>query len=108
MATAPVKSYRRRDRIFAAEAAVLLLAQLGAWLIVFYLGYALLFWPFVPDITDALITAGPGLWGIGGVGSAEGAGAGPRTLQDRSALSGTITITLPLPYLPTVYRAVRE
>ena len=66
IATAPVKSYRRRDQILAAEAAVLLLAQLGAWLIVFYLGYALLFWPFVPDITDALITAGPGLWGIGG------------------------------------------
>ena len=78
IATAPVKSYRRRDRIFAAEAAVLLLAQLGAWLIVFYLGYALLFWPFVPDITDALMTAGPGLWGIGGIGSAEVTGAGPR------------------------------
>jgi hypothetical protein len=102
---APVKSYRRRDRIFAAEAAVLLLAQLGAWLIVFYLGYALLFWPFVPDITDALITAGPGLWGIGGVGSAEVTGAGPRIIQDLSALSGIITITLQISYLPTLYGA---
>ena len=36
IATAPIKSYRRRDRVFAAEAAVLLLAQLAAWLIVFY------------------------------------------------------------------------
>jgi hypothetical protein len=103
IATAPVKSYRRRDRIFAAEAAVLLLAQLGAWLIVFYLGYALLFWPFVPDITDALVTAGPGLWGIGGVGSAEVTGAGPRIIQDLSALSGIITITLQISYLPTLY-----
>ena len=103
IATAPVKSYRRRDRIFAAEAAVLLLAQLAAWLIVFYLGYALLFWPFVPDITDALITAGPGLWGIGGVGSAEVTGAGPRIIQDLSALSGIITITLQISYLPTLY-----
>ena len=101
--TAPVKSYRRRDRIFAAEAAVLLLAQLGAWLLVFYLGYALLFWPFVPDITDALITAGPGLWGIGGIGSAEVTGAGPRIIQDLSALSGIITITLQISYLPTLY-----
>jgi hypothetical protein len=102
---APVKSYRRRDRIFAAEAAVLLLAQLAAWLIVFYLGYALLFWPFVPDITDALITAGPGLWGIGGIGSAEVTGAGPRIIQDLSALSGIITITLQISYLPTLYGA---
>ena len=103
IATAPVKSYRRRDQILAAEAAVLLLAQLGAWLIVFYLGYALLFWPFVPDITDALVTAGPGLWGIGGIGSAEVSGAGPRVIQDLSALSGIITITLQISYLPTLY-----
>jgi hypothetical protein len=105
IATAPVKSYRRRDQILAAEAAVLLLAQLGAWLLVFYLGYALLFWPFVPDITAALITAGPGLWGIGGIGSAEVTGAGPRVIQDLSALSGIITITLQISYLPTLYGA---
>jgi len=105
MATAPIKSYRRRDRMFAAEAAVLLLAQLAAWLIVFYIGYALLFWPFVPDITAALITAGPGLWGIGGIGSAEVAGAGPRIIQDLSALSGIITITLQISYLPALYGA---
>jgi hypothetical protein len=105
MATAPIKSYRRRDRVFAAEAAVLLLAQLAAWLIVFYIGYALLFWPFVPDITAALITAGPGLWGIGGIGSAEVAGAGPRIIQDLSALSGIITITLQISYLPALYGA---
>jgi hypothetical protein len=105
MATAPVKSYRRRDQVLAAEAAVLLLAQLAAWLIVFYLGYALLFWPFVPDITDAMITAGPGLWGIGGLGSADVAGAGPRVIQDLSALSGIITITLQISYLPALYGA---
>jgi len=105
MATAPIKSYRRRDRVLAAEAAVLLLAQLAAWLIVFYIGYALLFWPFVPDITAALITAGPGLWGIGGIGSAEVAGAGPRIIQDLSALSGIITITLQISYLPALYGA---
>jgi len=104
-ATAPIRSYRRRDRVLAAEAAVLLLAQLAAWLIVFYLGYALLFWPFVPDITTALITAGPGLWGIGGIGSAEVAGAGPRIIQDLSALSGIITITLQISYLPALYGA---
>ena len=105
MATAPIKSYRRRDRMFAAEAAVLLLAQLAAWLIVFYIGYALLFWPFVPDITAALITAGPGLWGIGGIGSTEVTGAGPRIIQDLSALSGIITITLQISYLPALYGA---
>lgn len=108
VATAPVKSYRRRDQVLAAEAAVLLLAQLGAWLVVFYVGYALLFWPFVPDLTDAMVTAGPGLWGIGGIGSAEVTGAGPRLIQDLSALSGIITITLQISYLPTLYGAFRD
>lgn len=106
IATAPIRSYRRRDQVLAAEAAVLLLAQLAAWLITFYLGYALLFWPFVPDITDALVIAGPGLWGIGGEGSLEVVtGAGPRAIQDLSALSGIITITLLISYLPALYGA---
>jgi hypothetical protein len=106
--TAPIRSYRRRDKVLAGEAAVLLLAQLAAWLVVFYVGYALLFWPFVPDLTDAMVTAGPGLWGIGGIGSAEVTGAGPRLIQDLSALSGIITITLQISYLPTLYGAFRE
>ena len=41
-------SPERRDRILAAEAATLLICQLLAWLLVAYVGFALLLWPFVP------------------------------------------------------------
>jgi len=42
--TAPVMSYRQRDRILAAEAATLLICQLLAWLAVAYVGFTLLLW----------------------------------------------------------------
>src|SRR5580704_7085148 len=37
---------RRRDQVLATEAAAILLTQLAAWLIVVYVGFALLLWPF--------------------------------------------------------------
>src|ERR1700748_3303038 len=37
--------FRRRDRILATQAAAILLAQLAAWLVVAYVGIALLLWP---------------------------------------------------------------
>jgi hypothetical protein len=82
---------------------VLLLAQLAPGCRL-YLGYALLFWPFVPNITDALITAGPGLWGSA-ASARRGDRRRPRIIQDLSALSGIITITLQISYLPTLYGA---
>ena len=57
---APVASFRRRDRILAGQAAAILLAQLIAWLGIFFVGYALLLWPFLhAGITTAFTTAGP-------------------------------------------------
>ena len=38
--------YWVRDRMLATQAATLLLAQLAMWLIVAYVGFALLLWPF--------------------------------------------------------------
>src|SRR2546430_7676313 len=38
--------FRRRDRLLATQAAAILLIQLAAWLIVAYVGFALLLWPF--------------------------------------------------------------
>jgi len=43
-----VTEYRRRDRLLATQAAAVLLAQLATWLIVAYVGFALLLWPFAP------------------------------------------------------------
>src|SRR5215472_12364611 len=63
---APVHDYRRRDRILAAQAATLLVAQIIAWLGLFFVGFALIFWPLVHGgITMAFSLAGPGIWQIG-------------------------------------------
>jgi hypothetical protein len=103
LATAPIASYRHRDRVLASQAASVLLVQLIAWLVIFYIGYTLLLWPFVPDgITTAFTTAGPALWEIG---SARVSGAPAITILDMASLTGIVTITLQIAYLPTLYSA---
>jgi hypothetical protein len=102
MITAPVADYRRRDRVLASQAAAILLAQLAAWLGIFFVGYSLLLWPFVPDVTTAFTTAGPALWEIG---SSSVHGAAEHAIQDIASLSGIITVTLQIAYLPTLYSA---
>jgi hypothetical protein len=102
ISTARVSDYRRRDRVLAAQAAAILLCQLIAWLGFFFIGYALLLWPFTPDVTTAFTTAGPALWEIG---SSTVHGAAERAIQDIASLSGIITVTLQIAYLPTLYSA---
>jgi hypothetical protein len=101
--TARISSYRRRDRVLATQAATLLLCQLIVWLVLFYVGYSLLFWPFVrTGITAAFSTAGPALWEIG---SARVHGGGERAILDIASLTGIVTVTLQIAYLPTLYSA---
>ncbi len=103
LAIKPIARYTRRDRILAAQAPTILLAQLIAWLAIFFIGYTLLIWPFVhAGITTAFNTAGPALWFIG---NSEVSGAGERTIQDVASVTGLITITLQIAYLPTLYAA---
>jgi hypothetical protein len=99
----PIRSYKHRDRVLAAQGAAILLLQLIAWLTSFFLGFSLLLWPFLPTgITTAFTTAGAALWAIG---PADVTGAGPRTLLDIAALTSLVTITLQIAYLPTLYSA---
>jgi hypothetical protein len=103
LVTAPIASYKRRDRVLAAQAASILLSQLIAWLAIFFVGYSLLFWPFVSGgITRAFATAGPALWEIG---SAHVTGAAEDAILDIASLTGIVTITLQIAYLPTLYSA---
>jgi hypothetical protein len=97
-----VKDHKRRDRLMAGQAAVILLMQLVAWLAIFFVGFSLLLWPFVTDITTAFTTAGPGLFEIG---SERLAGATQRTILDIASLTGIVTVTLQIAYLPTLYSA---
>jgi hypothetical protein len=99
--TKPVRSFRRRDRILAAHAASILIAQIAAWLGMFFVGFSLMFWPLVHGgITEAFRLAGPGVWQIG---NDEARGALEATLLDIAAVIGILTITLQIAYLPTLY-----
>jgi hypothetical protein len=101
LVAALVGDYKRRDRILAAQAATLLLAQIIAWLAMFFVGFALIFWPLVHGgITQAFSLAGPGIWQIG---SDLAHGGLQQAILDVAALSGIITVTLQIAYLPTLY-----
>jgi hypothetical protein len=97
-----IKDHKRRDRLMAGQAAVILLMQLIAWLAIFFVGYSLLLWPFVAGITNAFTTAGPALFEIG---SERESGATLRVILDIASLTGIITVTLQIAYLPTLYSA---
>ena len=100
--TWPVASYRRRDRLMAGQAAVILLGQLAVWLVAFYVGYALLIWPVTAGIGTAFSSVGAALWTFG---SAESHGFYETAVLDTAAMSGLITVTLQIAYLPQVYAA---
>lgn len=103
LATTPITSYKRRDRVLAGQAAAILLVQLIAWLGIFFVGYALLLWPFLhTGITTAFTTANPALWFVG---DSTVKGAGERTIQDMASFTGLVTVTLQIAYLPTLYSA---
>ena len=103
LVTKPVKDLRLLDRILATHAATLLLCQIIAWLAMFFVGFGLIFWPLVHGgITAAFHLAGPGIWQIG---SYDVRGAPEEAILDIAALTGLITITLQIAYLPTLYSA---
>ncbi len=101
--TVPVMNYRRRDRILAAEAATLLICQLLAWLLVAYIGFGLLLWPFMHGgVTLSFDNAGPAFWFAGDFTED---GAAVRVILYAAALIGLVTVTLQIAYLPTLYSA---
>jgi hypothetical protein len=99
--TTVARDPRRRDRILATQAATILIAQIAAWLGMFFIGFSLIFWPLVHGgITDAFRLAGPGLWEIG---NDEARGGLQQALLDIASVIGILTITLQIAYLPTLY-----
>ena len=95
--------FRRRDRILATQAAAILLAQLAAWLLVAYLGFALLLWPFATrGVVSAFVDAGSSMFTLG---FAVPAGAAPAVIVFLAAAVGLVIVTLQIAYLPTLYGA---
>ena len=100
VAAGKISDHKRRDQLLAGQAAIILLLQLVAWLVIFYIGFTLLLWPFVPGITSAFTLAGPAVFGPN-----DSLGAPERTLSDLAAIAGLVTVTLQIAYLPTLYSA---
>ena len=98
-----VGDYRRRDQLRATQAAAVLLAQLAAWLIVAYVGFALLLWPFAArGMASAFVDAGSSLFTLG---FAVPAGTAPAVIVFLTAATGLVILTLQIAYLPTLYAA---
>ena len=97
-----ISEYGVRDRVMAFQAAAILLAQLGAWLVTAFVGFALLLWPFEHDLTGAFIAAGSSLFTLG---FDEPPGPTPAVMVFVAAATGLIIVTLQIAYLPTLYGA---
>jgi hypothetical protein len=94
---------RRRDQVLATQAAAMLLTQLAAWLIVAYVGYALVLWPFANrGVVSAFLDAGSSLFTLG---FAVPAGTAPAVIVFLAAATGLVIIALQIAYLPTLYAA---
>ncbi len=103
LAASAIADYKRRDRVLTAQAPAILLCQLIAWLGIFFVGFSLLLWPLVNGgIAAAFTTAGPALWEIGSVTTH---GAAEKAIEDIASLTGIVTVTLQIAYLPTLYSA---
>ncbi|MGH3204394.1 MAG: hypothetical protein ACRDP5_20430 [Streptosporangiaceae bacterium] len=96
-------AYQRRDKLLATQAAAILLMQLAAWLIVAYVGFALLLWPFATrGVVSAFVDAGSSLFTLG---FAVPTGAVPAVIVFLAAATGLVILTLQIAYLPTLYAA---
>jgi hypothetical protein len=94
---------QRWDRVRATQAAALLLAQLAAWLIVAYVGFGLLLWPFASaGVASAFVDSGSSLFTLG---FAVPAGTAPAVIVFLAAATGLVILTLQIAYLPTLYAA---
>jgi hypothetical protein len=98
-----VADHQRWDRLRATQAAALLLAQLAAWLIVAYVGFALLLWPFAArGVASAFVDSGSSLFTLG---FAVPGGTVPAVIVFLAAATGLVILTLQIAYLPTLYSA---
>jgi hypothetical protein len=103
IATMRVRDYHTRDRILSGQVATLLIAQILVWLLIFFVGFSLILWPLLhTGITSAFTTTGTAIWAFGG---SDEHGAFERTVLDITAVTGLITVTLQIAYLPTLYSA---
>lgn len=95
-------TYERVDSFLAGAGAAKLASIAGTWLVLFWVGYGLMLWPFVPSLWDGLRESGSSALTLGFVSTR----TGPSTLVDFLAgISGFALISLFIAYLPILYSA---
>lgn len=98
-----VRDYATRDRRLASQASTTILLQLAVWLLLFYLGFAMLLTPFDQVSTGhAFAQAGSSLFTLGYAGPA---GASLTVIDYLAAATGLVVVALQIGYLPTLYGA---
>jgi hypothetical protein len=103
VATRRIRDYPSRDRRLASQASTTILAQLATWLVLLYVGFALLLVPFDDrGFGHAFAQAGSSMFTLGYAGP-DGA---PLTVIDYvAAATGMVVVALQIGYLPTLYGA---
>jgi hypothetical protein len=104
LATVKMENYRRRDRVLATQAAAILLSQLAAWLVISFVGFAFILWPFSPSrgLGAAFTESGSSMFTLGFL---EPSGSGAAVIAFLGAATGLVIVTLQIAYLPTLYSA---
>src|SRR5215510_7413914 len=99
MVTGAIDDPRVRDRVLAAQAPAILLAQLIAWLGISFVGYMLLLWPFeTGGLGDAFTGAGSAMFTLG---FSEPHGGVPSAFVFAAAMTGLVVIAWHLVNKPT-------
>lgn len=94
--------YEARDRVLAFQAPLFLLAMLFSWLLFFVLGYALLLWPFVGGLPQAMLESGSSVFTLGFAATHS---TGATFVHFFAAITGLVIVALLVGYLPTLYAA---
>jgi len=96
-------AWERRDHILAFIGPSILLVLLAAWLGVFLVGFALIFWPLSGGtFGEALRLSGSSMFTLGTVAASGGV---PTALVFVAAGTGLVVVALQIAYLPVLYSA---
>lgn len=95
-------NYEIKDSILATIGPLVLLAQLVAFLGLFFVGYSIALWPYATQYLVAVREAGSSMFTIG---LAHVGGPSSDVLVIMAAATGAVAIALQIGYLPAIYQA---
>jgi hypothetical protein len=104
--TTRVAHYETRDRILAWTAPAFLITLSGLWVVLAFLGFSLVLWPFTgPSLTTALRLSGSSIVTLGFAAPRDGV---PTVLVFLAGATGPVIAALQISYLPTLYSAINR